>query len=299
VRHGSCMCDCDMAKSWFLRTCWILSAWVCSFIFDMTPWFGTWLICLRRGSFVYDMSGPDVRHDCHVWCLTRPHGWAHACWILSTWVCWFVRHTTHSCVSGLMYIWHGSFVCAMTGSCVRHGPWILSTRSCSFIYMTFRIDMWHDSYKWDMVFFLRDMTRSYVKWMIRMWHDSFVCAMTHSYVTWLVHTGYDSFMCDMTRPCVKLRIRMRNETLKCDMTHLYVTWLVYMRHDAFIFDMTRSYVTCLVQMWHDSFACDTTRSYVTWLTCDVTHTWRGSSICNMTNRHARESRGSAAAQGQI
>jgi len=37
VRHGSCMCDCDMAKSWCSRTCWILSAWVCSFIFDMTP----------------------------------------------------------------------------------------------------------------------------------------------------------------------------------------------------------------------------------------------------------------------
>jgi len=126
----------------------------------------------------------------------------------------------------VIYVWHDSFMCAMTCSYIAQVcPW--RRTSVSMTKEPYLVTyVW---YEW----FMCVMTRSYIAqvcpwrrsptstcdacvlWLIRVcdithwcvWHDSFMCVMTHSSSTWLIHVYHDSFMC-MTR-----RIYM------CDMTH--------------------------------------------------------------------------------
>jgi len=175
------------------------------------------------------------------------------------WVTW---HDSFIWVTWLINEWHDSFIRDVTHSLVGAFKALLSP----FIY----ICVWESLSSFqpgDVTYgghdwLMSDMTHLHVR------HD-----MTHLFVchdsTWLYsYVWYDLFicvtwlshMCGMTRSYV------------CDMTHSY-EW-----HDSYMCDMTHSCVTSLIHVWHDSFMCDVTKSYI----CDMTHSCVTSLICVRT-----------------
>jgi len=129
------------------------------------------------------------------------------------WLDWFigvVRWISFIYVTWLIHVWRDSFMCV---TCALH-------YSCILQCVAWLICMWQDSFV-------------FVTWLIQIWHDLFLCDMNHSSYVW-----HDSFIC--------------------------VTWLIHMWHNSLICDMTYSYVTWLIRMWYDSFTCAMTHPYETW-----------------------------------
>jgi len=102
------------------------------------------------------------------------------------------------------------------------------------------------------------MTYLYVTWLIRMWHDSFMCAMTHSHVTCLIHMWHDSLphttVSNQVLSFVRI-IRTRDLTYSCVGHDSFMrgTWLIWCarRHQTRLPHATYSYVR------HDGFVCGT------------------------------------------
>ena len=132
---------------------------------------------------------------------------------------------THSCVTWLIHMGHGSFIWDMIHSCV-----------------TCLIRMGHDS-------FIRDMTYSYGTWLTV--HGTWLTCMCHRISS--VGRSYDSssmwyysLTCDM-KPLL-IAVPMTDHI--CDITDIYVTWSVL--YSSF-------------EMWLDSlFKWDTTHLRGTW-----------------------------------
>jgi len=156
-----------------------------------------------------------------------------------------------SYVTGLIHMWHDSFICDMTHSLMNLGYW----SHChafwrSFVCVTWLICKWHDSRTHVLTpSNMRHFSSIYGTWLLntqpRLLRVICVCDMTHSHVTRLTHTWHD--------------------TIK------YVTWLIHIWH--LTTDHNVTYSTCHSCVWHDLFARNTSHSHVTWRhqTCDMTH----------------------------
>jgi len=142
--------------------------------------------------------------------------------------------------------------------------------------------------KWGMSHVKADCTVPwYVTWLIDMWHDSLICDMTHWCVNESCHisrhraTHFWVALCldmwheachmwrrialclDMWHEWVALCRDMRDMRLWISCTvPWYVTWLISVWGDLFIRDVTRLYA-CEATVWafrfHFTFACDMTR----------------------------------------
>jgi len=239
---------CDMTHS---RVRWLLDAWRASFTYDGTHsraislihvWrdsftcfrcdaatsYMTWFIDVWRDSFIrvtWRMHMCDKSDMTHFMCIAQPDAQSHP----ST------CDVTHSHVTWLIHMWHGSFTCDMAHSRV-----------------TWLIPVWHDSFPCD-------MTHSRVTWLILVWRDSFTCDVTHSRVTRLIHEWHDSFTSDMTHSHVR---HERHDLLHMPCPTRCVKWLIHEWRDSCTYAVTQSRVTWLIRVWHDSFTCDRTHSQI-------------------------------------
>jgi len=146
--------------------------------------------------------------------------------------------------------------------------------------------MWHDSFilcvVWRLVAvcgnMIRDMTYSYLTWLMNMWHDSLKRDIYKTQTRMTITLRAISVEWRLVAVCVGSAWVM---SCIYDLTHTYVTWLIHMWHGLLTYDMTHalmlcdmthSYVIWLMDIWHDSFCAMThtcTHAHYTHVHCSL------------------------------
>ena len=135
-------------------------------------------------------------------------------------------------VSCVARVWHDSFSCDVTQSCMHYDALKLCVLCCV------RRPVLH----------VRDMTHLCVTWLIYVWCDSIMCAprrfeamrvvlrgvLCCTCVTWLIYVWHDSFIYHVTQLC------MRHDASKLRVLCCAASCVTYARHDTFMRDVTQS-----------------------------------------------------------
>jgi len=206
----------------------------------MTHSYETWLLHIRRGSFIWDMT-----HSCATCDITHMPYWYETWLVLQditrSYTIWLIDMHMRPNTRDLL-IWD------MTHS---NETWLIRMR--------------HDSFIWN-------MTHSNETWLIRMRHGLSVYdtnnwyadaiwlpwLVSHTYQVWLTHMRHDSLMCTCDMTCVTSGCETGCETR-----------LVHMTHDLFIYDLTHwhahaTWLAWLIDVRYDSFKSDMANSHETW-----------------------------------
>ena len=140
-------------------------------------------------------------------------------------------HHTHSYVTWLVYIWHGSFICHTTHP---YMTWPIHTQHVAFVYM----DMPHNTDKKECAWRIWHCWPR-VKNISGGWSSSTHpgCRSYFSHVIWPFHMQHRMFVVAdlMTQSLCR--------------ASSYWTWLIHMWHDSFV------YIMAHMNMWHDAHVC--------------------------------------------
>jgi len=113
-------------------------------------------VSTRLASFVRPDKCSARPHMIHISAPCGSVNDSYVIWRIHVWHDTFMCDMTHSCVTCLIHVRHNSFMCDMTHACAPR-------------------DAAHAH------------THTSATWLINMRHDSFICDITQSFMTWLIH----------------------------------------------------------------------------------------------------------------